>query len=89
MAHTKQDIETMIQRMEEFTEWAQLKFNTAKCASLSAINNQSRKYVEFFVDFLGPGSVRGRSTQVVLCFGQDKDVDGFNFLPVSKQALGN
>ena len=48
MAHEKQDIESMIE-IEEFTDWAQLKFNTSKCASL---NSQSRKYVESYSPIL-------------------------------------
>lgn len=47
-AHTKNDINRMISRIEDFTNWAGLRFNTSKCASLSAINSKTRKYVESF-----------------------------------------
>ena len=36
MAHTKKDIQDMIHKLEEFTNWADLQFNNTKCAALSA-----------------------------------------------------
>ena len=44
----RQGIEHMIKKMREFADWANLTFNISKCASLSAINNKSRKYVESY-----------------------------------------
>ena len=41
-------INAMIHKIEEFSNWAQLQFNTSKCASLSMMNSKSRKYVESF-----------------------------------------
>ena len=41
-------INAMIHKIEEFSNWAQLQFNTSKCASLSMMSSKSRKYVESF-----------------------------------------
>ncbi len=38
----------MINKLEEFTQWAGLEFNPQKCIALSAINATSQKYVESF-----------------------------------------
>ena len=44
--HERQGIEHIIKKISEFADRANLTFNTSKCASLSAINSKSRKYVE-------------------------------------------
>ena len=41
---TKEEIERMLKRLYEFTQWAGLHFNPAKCGCLSMINHNSRKY---------------------------------------------
>ncbi len=47
-SHAKSEITNMIDKLEEFTQWASLEFNPQKCAALSAINASSRKYVGSF-----------------------------------------
>ena len=41
---TKEEIERMLERIYKYTQWAGLKFNPAKCGSLSMINHGVRKY---------------------------------------------
>ena len=48
VSHDKDNIEKMIQRMEEFINWAQLQFNSSKCVALLAINSKSQKQVESY-----------------------------------------
>lgn len=56
-SQSKTEIEDMINKMEEFTNWAQLKFNAAKCSSLSAINSRRHKYVESYSPTLNNESI--------------------------------
>lgn len=49
VSQEKRGIELMIQKIEEFTNSAQLlRFNMTKCAALSIINRGSRKFVEAY-----------------------------------------
>ena len=41
---TKEEIKRMLERIYKYTQWAGLKFNPAKCGSLSMINHGVRKY---------------------------------------------
>ena len=38
-ASSSEDIKKMSARMEEFTRWAKLRFNVAKCATLSTLES--------------------------------------------------
>ena len=44
-ASSEEDIIAMLTRLEEFTSWANLRFNVAKCASLSTIYRSGKRVV--------------------------------------------
>ena len=44
IGRNKEEIERMLERIYKYTQWAGLKFNPAKCWSLSMINHGVRKY---------------------------------------------
>lgn len=54
LSHSKEDIQEMLNKINDFAKWAGLNFNPAKCGALSMINNSNRKYVEHFQPKLGP-----------------------------------
>lgn len=53
IGRSKDDINSMLEKIYAYTEWAGLKFNTAKCGCLSVINHGSKKYVGKFEPRLG------------------------------------
>ena len=53
LGHTKEAIQTMLDKLYEFCLQARLTFNPSKCGALSMINSPSRKYVEPFHPNLG------------------------------------
>ena len=44
-ASSEEDIATMLVRLEEFSSWAKLRFNVAKCASLSTTYRSGKRVV--------------------------------------------
>ena len=44
----KGDVEEMLKKLHDYTQWAGLNFNPAKCVCLSMVNHSSRKYVDNF-----------------------------------------
>ena len=50
---SKGDVEEMLKKVYDYTQWAGLHFNPAKSGYLSMINHSSRKYVDNFQPLLG------------------------------------
>ena len=44
-ASSEEDVEAMLDRLEEFSRWAHMDFNVAKCASLSTIYRRGKRVV--------------------------------------------
>ena len=53
IGRSKEEIERILEKVHNYTQWAGLKFNPIKCGCLSMINRGSRKYVDNFQPLLG------------------------------------